>query len=259
MKKIFFILLFPFFLSAKIQVTTYFPLETFIIKKISYNEFQINEITQKYSENYKDLSIPELRKYATSNLYFHFGLDIEKRYFEALKKRNPEIIEIDLSLNIEKIDNNPYIWMDPILMRDISKNIYEALIKYDEEKKELYKKNYEAYLDELDETFLKIKQRLNSSQTNSVYAFDEYWDYFGRRFGIEIIRRDKNLINISQLSEILKYTRNYNIKKLLFSNQADNYLALSFSSNLNIKAIDNNIFQSNWQSIVFDLTNNLSK
>lgn len=259
MKKIYFLLLFPLFLFSNIEVITYFPLESNILRKITYNEVSIKEITSKYSNQQKTLTNKELSKFSNAQLYLHFGLDEAKRCFNLLKTRNPKIIEVDLSANIEKIDDNPYIWTDPLLMRDIAKNIYETLCKYDENKKDLYKKNYEAFLDEIDDTFLKIKQRLNNCDTNMVYAMDDYWDYFGRRFGIEIVKKDKNIVNISDLNELIKFTRNSNIKKILFIDSLNKNVELSFASNLNIKAIENNIFQSNWQSIEDGLTNNITK
>lgn len=259
MKKIYFLLLFPLFLFSNIEVVTYFPLESNILRKITYNEVSIKEINQKYSNQQKTLTNKELSRFSNAQLYLHFGLDEEKRCFNLLKSKNAKIIEVDLSTNVEKIDNNPYIWTDPLLMRDIAKNIYEVVVKYDEDRKDLYKKNYEAFLDEIDDTFLKIKQRLNSCDTNMIYAMDDYWDYFGRRFGIEIVKKDKSIVNILDLSELIKYTRNFNIRKILFIDSVNKNIELSFASNLNIKAVENDIFQSNWQSIEDGLTNNLIK
>lgn len=51
-KKLLLILAFPIFLFAKIQVTTYFPLETQFVKKIGKNEVEVYEITHRYSDNY---------------------------------------------------------------------------------------------------------------------------------------------------------------------------------------------------------------
>ena len=150
MKKIYFLLLFPLFLFSNIEVVTYFPLESNILRKITYNEVSIKEINQKYSNQQKTLTNKELSRFSNAQLYLHFGLDEEKRCFNLLKSKNAKIIEVDLSTNVEKIDNNPYIWTDPLLMRDIAKNIYEVVVKYDEDRKDLYKKNYEAFLDEID-------------------------------------------------------------------------------------------------------------
>ena len=88
---------------------------------------------------------------------------------------------------------------------------------------------------------------------------DDYWDYFARRFGISIIKKDKSIVNISDLSELLKFTRNSNIRKILFIDSVNKNIELSFASNLNIKAIESNIFQNNWQSILIELTNNIIK
>ena len=48
MFKILFILLFPLVLFSKIQVVTYFPLESHLINKIAQKEVKIREITSRY-------------------------------------------------------------------------------------------------------------------------------------------------------------------------------------------------------------------
>ena len=176
MLKFLFILLFPLVLFSKIQVVTYFPLESHLINKIAQKEIITREITSRYLNTYKNLPVSELSKLANSKLFFHFGLDIEKKYAELLLKENHKIIVVDISSNIQKIDNNPYIWTDPLNLRAVAKNIYDAFAMYDKNKESYYKENYEKFLDEIDETFLKIKQRLNNSELQYVYVFDDFWE-----------------------------------------------------------------------------------
>lgn len=259
MKKLYILLFFPLFLFSKIQAITYFPLESHMLKKITQDEFKIREISSRYIEEYRELPSSEISKLSDAKVYFHFGLEIEKKYLKLLKNKNPNLIDVDISKNIEKINANPYIWMDPFLMRDIAKNIYETVISLDKANEILYKNNYEKFLDEIDETFLKVKQIFNNSQTTSIYVLDDYWEYFAKRFRIKTIKREKKYLNIVEIPDLVKSTQKLDIKKILFSDNQDYNIILSISSNLNVKALEDDIFKDNWQLNLVNLAQNLSK
>jgi len=253
------ILFFPLFLSAKFQAITYFPLETHIVKKIAQNEVKIREISSRFIHEYKELPFSEISRLSNAKVFFHFGLDVEKRYEKIIKERNPQIIIVDLSLNIDRIDENPYIWTDPFLVRVMAKNLYEALIQIDKTNTSLYKKNYEKFLQEIDDTYLKIKQKFNTSEVNSVYVLDDYWEYFTRRYRIKTVKREKNFLNIAEIPDLIKFTQKNSIKNILFYSNYDYNVALSISSNLNIKMIEDSIFKDNWQINLLTLTDQLIK
>lgn len=258
MLRIIFILLLPLLLFSKMQVLTYFPLETNIINKIAQNEIKTREISSRYLETYTELPFSEISRLANSRIFFHFGLDIEKKYAQILLNQNPNLIVVDISLNVNKINNNPYIWTDPLNLRVVSKNIYDAFVKYDKNNESYYKENYEKYLDEIDQTFLKIKQKLNSCDIQYIYVFDNYWDYYAKRFGIVTVQRAKKILNISEISQTNAFTKDKNIKKLLFSRNDNHEYILSLTNNLSVTAVEDDIFNSTWQLNLLNLTQNLS-
>lgn len=259
MNKIFLILFFPLFLFSKYQIVTYFPLESHIIKKIAQDEVKIREISSRFIEDFREIPSSEISRLSNAKIYFHFGLTVEKEYAKLLKQKNSEILIVDLSSNIKKIEGNPYFWTDPFLLREVAKNIYEKLVDIDKGKIEYYKKNYESFILEIDDTFLKVKQKINTSEVNSIFVFDDYWEYFTKRFRIETIKREKRFLNASEISELAKFTHSKNIKKMLFFKNEDYEKALSLGSNLNIHLVKNDIFSDNWQFNIVNLSQELSK
>lgn len=258
MLKIIFILLLPLFLFSKIQVITYFPLETHFLNKIAQKEIKAKEISSRYVETYSELPQSEISRLSSARIFFHFGLDIEKKYAQILLEKNPNLIVVDISLNVNKIDKNPYIWTDPLNLRIVAKNIYDTFVKYDKPNENYYRGNYEKFLDEVDETFLKIKQKLNSCDVQYLYVFDNYWDYFAKRFGIVTIHREKRYLSISEIPKLIDFTKDKNIKKLLFSKNDNREYILSLTNNLNITTVEDDIFSNTWQLNLLDLTQNLS-
>lgn len=242
MYKIFILLLLPFFVFAKNQVTTYFPLESFIVKKIGQKEIRIKEVFNRFIPEFKMLSPSDISRLSSVKIYFHFGMDIEKKYASILKDMNPELEIVDMSSGIKKINNNPYIWMDPILLRDVAKNVYDALVKLDKFNKDFYEKNYNSLLLELDKTFLKIKENMNKSSVFNVFVYDDYWLYFAKRFRLNLFKKDKLYINATQMSEIHDFAQKKSIKKILISKGDSYLLAKSLAISCNIPIIENEPF-----------------
>ncbi|QKF66619.1 periplasmic substrate-binding protein [Arcobacter venerupis] len=259
MIKIFFILFFPLFVFSKTFTLTYFPLETYLINKIAKNELKNREISRKYTDTFVQLPKSEISRLANAKVFFHLGLDIEKEYAEILLKQNPNIIVVDLSLNVKKIDNNPYIWTDPLNLRIIAKNMYDTFVKYDKSKENYYKVNYQNFLDEIDQTFLKIKLKLDKSEIESIYVFDDYWEYFAKRFVIKTIHREKRYLNISEIPQLIEFSKEKNINKLLSTNEENKDFIISLTNNLNIKAVESDIFDDKWQTNLLELAQNITK
>lgn len=235
----------PVFLLAKFQVTTYFPLESRLVKTLAQNEVRIKEISNIYSDKLTDLPQSEISRLSSVNVYFHLGLDVEKKYAQILLKKNPYLKVIDLSKNIKKVDNNPYIWMDPFLLKEIITNLYNELCLIDKFSKNLYKENYERLILEVDKIFLEIKEDFYKSDVFNIYVFDDYWYYFASRFRVNLFKKDKKYLNITKLQNTIEFTKQNKIKKLLFSNDNSYTIAKSYEKNLHILAIEHNIFEEN--------------
>ena len=259
MHKIIFILLLPLLLLSKNYVISYFPLETNIVSKIGQSEIKTREISTKYLDTFINLSPIETSKLSNAVIYFHFGLDVEKKYAEVLLNQNPNLMVVDLSLNTNRINNNPYIWMDPFNMRIIAKTIYDAFVRIDKAHEHYYKINYEKFLDEIDQTFLKIREKLNTADIQSIYILDNYWEYFTNRFRITTYYREKQYLSISDISQVNEFIKNKSINKLLFYENNSNYdLVISVAKNLNLKVIEDDIFGDIWHLNLLNLSQKLS-
>ncbi|MAD41970.1 MAG: hypothetical protein CL623_06220 [Arcobacter sp.] len=241
------LLLFPLLLFSKYQVTTTLPFEAHIIKKIGQNHIRIKTISNSFSNKLIELTHTETLSLANTKAYFNFSLDIEKKYEELFLKANNELNSVDMSKNIKKLKNegkdNPYIWLDPLLLRDVAKNIYVALVKIDSYNKDKYKVNYEKFLQELDESFLKIKSKLAQSAIYNIYVFDESFDYFAKRFKINVYRKKKRILSASEIKPLHKEIQKNEIKAVFTQNRENISYAKSLSGNSNVLIKSYNLYE----------------
>lgn len=264
MKKTLFLLILPLLAFSKFQITVYMPIEEFFIKKIAQNYVRAKKITLYYTDQEIDLKYSDLSRLANTRAYFHFGLDIEKSYIKKLKEINPQLKIYDLSVGINKLKLkdgtvNPYIWTDPLILRDVATNIYEYLIELDSINQEHYKRNYELLLAKLDKLFLDIRNNLYESEIYNIYVFDDYWDYFANRFTLNLYKREKKIIKANELEDIKKFANLNEIKAILIKDKNDINYAKSLADEMNIIIKEHDIFEELFFFNLETLSKKLSK
>lgn len=263
MKKILFLLILPLFAFSRFQITTYMPIEEFFIKKIAQNHVKVVTVTNFYTNKKIDFKYSELKKLSDSRAYYHFGLDIETQYIDELQNLNPNLKIYDLSKGIDKISSNGttnhFIWTDPLLLRDVAKNIYESLLELDSYNRDHYKRNYEILLKTLDELFLEIRSNLYRSEIFNIFVFDEYWDYFALRFRLNLYKMPKSIVKASEISDLQKMTENKNIRAILINDDNSFMYARSLSGNANLPIKTHNIFDELFFYSLKELSKDLSK
>lgn len=249
------ILLLLFLLTSSVfsrtLITVNYPVEAFFLKRIAGNTVYIRTIEEK-GEVFDKENTKALRRYSASEYFFTFDFENEKEIYKILKHRNSDIKKINMIRNIPtlKLPNgelNPYIWLDPILVRDMAKNIYESLSKIRSYDKEIYKTNYESFLEELDEIFLDIKKRIDNSDLYGFFAFNHELDYFAKRFRVNIYHKDFRYVKISEVPDLIRFARKEHLKHIVIHNEADYNIALSFSGHINGKIVEYEIYTLNWK------------
>ena len=263
MKKIYFLLFLPLFLYSNIRVSTTYPFEAFFIKKIGQSYVDIDTISNIYTKETKKLLYTKRHRLAKNKIYFHFNINNEEEYSNILKQTNKKLFIIDMSKNIKKIKLNnkinPYVWMDPLLVRDIIKNIYEALIKVDSRNSSYYEKNYNYFLNELDEIFLKIKSELYKNEIHNFFVYDEYWDYFMKRFDITTFKIEKNYLFANKINDLNTFIKINDVKSILISDRDSYSFAKSIATPTNISIKEHNIFSDMWSLSIINLSREFIK
>jgi zinc transport system substrate-binding protein len=262
MYRIFFILLFLCsFLQAKEHITVSYPVQKKFIEKIAKNEFVIHVIHGEFKD-IKDMNKNELNELFYSKVYFTLGLEEEESYKKLFKIENTRIKFFNMTKGIKKDTVNgkvnPYVWMDPILVRDMATSLYDELSSLMSYKKKFFEKNYKKFLNQLDSMFLHMKKMLDSSQYYNLYVYDSYWYYYAKRFGLNLYYKPKRVMYANEVKAVIKESRKYNIRKLLVDENSSYTIAKSLASHINAKIIENSITKYNWRANIYTLTRKIS-
>lgn len=144
-----------------------------------------------------------------ADMVVYSGLHLEGKMgdiFENLRNSKKRIVMIAEGLSEDRLitdeasgAHDPHIWFDVLLWKDASKNLYDGLVALDPDHKDVYTKNYESYLKELDDLDAYVKKQIGLLPEDKrilITAHDAF-EYFGKAYDLQVM----GLQGISTASE----------------------------------------------------------
>lgn len=263
MGKILFILFIIFtFIDAKPHAYVTISPQKFFIEKIAKDKINIRtmiEITNEIDDFQP--STKQLNTLEYIDAYFTLGLQIEQSFIDDLRSRNSKLLFFDLGKNITKKDPKYHNWLDPLVVKQIAYNIYEAMVILDPKNKDFYEKNHHDFLDELDRLYFDILYTLRQSDQNNFFVFDDSLTPFFDRFNLQQIKIDfdRSFMTTPEKRQWQKIVQENKIKFILIVNSKNISKANIISKAVNIPIININTYSYNWLANIYNIANQLSK
>ncbi|MEA1907160.1 MAG: zinc ABC transporter substrate-binding protein [Euryarchaeota archaeon] len=130
----------------------------------------------------------QLRDLSRAELYVRIGhIPFEKVWMDEIIATNPDMKILDSSEGIEIIENDPHIWLSPVLVRIQVERIADSLIELDPDNEDYYTMNKESYLRDLDDLDVDIRKNISGIGNRKFMIFHPAWGYFAREYGLEQI------------------------------------------------------------------------
>jgi len=115
-----------------------------------------------------------------------FLVDISKnlQLIKLGKQQESENVRHDGQIYDHTSRYDPHVWLDPILVKNISKTISNALIKLDPDNTDSYLQNTENFNQQLDTLDSLIKKSLANCELKDFITFHDSFHYFANRYGL---------------------------------------------------------------------------
>ncbi len=218
----------------------------------------------------KPLQMMELAK---ADVYFSIDVEFEKIWLSKFKSQNKNMKIIDLSNGIIKIPmiskhNNkhkkmdPHIWTSPKNVKIIAKNIYIALVDLDGKNKNYYKKNFDKFINNINQTDMKIKNILsNIKQNSSFMVFHPAWGYFAKQYSLKQfpVEIEGKTPKPKELVYIIRQSKKENIKAIFTQPEFSDKSAKIIAEQLNIKVIKASPLSAKWSENLIKLTKTIAE
>ena len=178
----------------------------------------------------------QLKKLSDADLYIRIGhIPFEKTQMKRLEGLNPEMKITDSSEGIEIYENDPHIWMSPMLVKIQVENICRALIGIDSENKDFYERNKNEYLAELDNLNLELKNAFSEMQGKKILVFHPAFGYLARAYGFEqiAIEIEGKEPSAENLANIIDLAKKEDIKTIFVQKQFSQKSAEAIATQIN--------------------------
>jgi len=185
-------------------VTTLIPMTQFT-KAVVGDRGQVEQLLPPESGAHHYEGTPrDVQMLAKADVLVKNGLEMEFFLDELLANAdNPELTVINSSQEISALswddteavpnsshdkndgDYDPHVWLDPKRAIQQVKNIRDGLIKVDPEGEQIYRKNAQAYIEDLQQLDQQISEQLSPYQGETFVVFHDFANYFADSYHLD--------------------------------------------------------------------------
>ncbi len=236
--------------AEPIEVFVSIPVQKTFIEKIALGHVKVLSMVESghnphfYEPNFKHISI-----LARAKLYISNGMPFERVWLERIKQANPNMLIADgiAGIKLNKLEHNNnhhdkfdyHIWTNPLLVKQMAKNILNSLIKIDAKHRKYYTNNYQKFITELNKLDKDIRAMTDNLSNRSFMVFHPAWSYFANNYGLTqiAIQQEGRDINPKDLAKLIDLAKHKNIKTIFVQNEFSKHFARQISNDIGVKIV----------------------
>lgn len=250
----------------KQQLTVSIIPQKYLVSFIAGDKFDVQAMLPTGSNHETYEPAPrDMEKIANSRFYFTLGaLDFELTWMERFISSNPSMQIINTSEGIEMLSGHihdhgddhghehhgtdPHIWLSPSCMKIQAANISKALSEYDTLNADIYAKNLNKFNLLADSADQQIRKILAGSEGKPILIFHPALGYFARDYNLTqiSIEQEGKEPSPAYLGELVKISREKNIRSVLISKEFDTRNAEAIAREINAKIVVFDPMAENW-------------
>jgi len=180
-------------------------------------------------------TIQDIQKMQNSDMIVINGAGLEP-WITKLVSVNPDLLIVDTSNGISLLEKNklvfnnqiqddPHIWLDPVIAKKQIQSIANGLIKIDPQNSDYYQENANVYNTKLNLLDNKIRNELSICIKKDFLAFHDAFSYFAKEYGLN----QNTIVGVNPngeptaviLQQIIQKSKNLNLH-VIFTEEAVN-------------------------------------
>lgn len=222
--------------KLKVVASFYIPYE--FTKNVGGDRVEVKNLVPAGAEPHDfEPSPADIRAIEEAQVFVYNGASMEswvERVLSVVRNRDKlVVIEATKGLPLrkaegEELEFDPHVWTDPILAKEMVKNIRDGLIVADGAGSSVYTENAKSYSAKLDALDTQIRAGLRACRLREFIISHRFMDYFAARYGLTahaLSGLEPSEPTPQRLAELIRLGREKSIK-YIFAERADALKAL---------------------------------
>lgn len=248
----------------KITVTIE-PLRYFT-EQIAGDKFAVNTmVPQGENPETYEPTTQQMVKLAESDLYIKVGnIGFERTWMNKLSQNAPHTIIIDSSEGIDLAPSShgvtdPHTWMSTNNAKQIARNIYQALVSINERDSASYRRNYEALIDTIEATDMRLREQLTRDKSQAFLIDHPALTYFARDYELLQIpvEEEGREPSAAQLKKTIQLAKDKKVKVMFVQKQFETRSTKIVSQEAGAETITINPLSHNWSEEMVSIAKKL--
>ncbi|MCK9161520.1 MAG: zinc ABC transporter substrate-binding protein [Arcobacteraceae bacterium] len=229
----------------------------------------------------------QMKELNSAEIYFAMGVEFENVWLNKFKNQNKNLKIIDTTKGIEKIDmiehhhhdeehkdhhhdhddededgKDPHIWTSLENIKQIAKNIVDALIEADQVNQAKYQANYEVFIQKVISVDKEIRDILQNTPKNSKFmVFHPAFGYFAKEYGLVqiAVEVEGKEPKPSSLAKLIDEAKEQNIRAIFTQPEFSDKSANIIAKELKIDVIKVSPLNPKWDENLINLAKSIAK
>lgn len=229
----------------------------------------------------------QMKELNSAEIYFAMGVEFENVWLNKFKNQNKNLKIIDTTKGIEKIDmiehhhhdeehkdhhhdhddededgKDPHIWTSLENIKQIAKNIVNALIEADQVNQAKYQANYEIFIQKVISVDKEIRDILQNTPKNSKFmVFHPAFGYFAKEYGLVqiAVEVEGKEPKPSSLAKLIDEAKEQNIRAIFTQPEFSDKSANIIAKELKIDVIKVSPLNPKWDENLINLAKSIAK
>ncbi len=250
-------------------VTSVYPLYE-AVHKVGGSKVQVTNLVPAGSEPHDmELTPGDINTLRSAKLIVYIGGGFQPALEEALRDIDSEIVKLDVTKGLQTIPASqaegsehdhgeehtsedltldPHVWLDPILMKQITYEIRDTLSQIDQRNKAYYEENASNYAKQLDQINSEFEMGLNNCRTRYFITSHAAFGYLARRYNLTQVPitgiSPESEPSPRRMQEIVELAKKYQAKVIYFETLVDPRVAETIANEVGAKTMVLNPIES---------------
>jgi len=262
---------------GKLVITVSILPQKYFIEKLAGDKFKVNVMIPPGASpaTYEPTS-RQIENISKSNVYFRIGyIEFEQAWMGKIESVNSDMKIYNTARNVTLIQDSeikhgdhyhstgidPHFWMSPKEVKLIVKNILDELCNIDSENASFYRKNYQSFMEEINELDNYVKRNLEKLDQRKFMIFHPSLTYFARDYNLEqiSIEVEGKRPTPANLKKLIDEARNNSIKVILIQKQFDRENAVTIGKETGARIVQIDPLDYYWMDQIKDIANKIKQ